>query len=78
MVCSDWPAFQCVAIGQIPQACDGNIKPLTVFGNTQRLHDMTAAATILLRESNLRLSLHKHLGSFMQNLQIFQHCDINI
>ncbi len=30
-VCSDWPAIQCVVIGQIPQACDGNVMPLTVL-----------------------------------------------
>ncbi len=24
-VCSDWPAIQCVVIGRIPQACDGNV-----------------------------------------------------
>ncbi len=30
-VCSDWPASQCVVIGWIPQACDGNVKPLTVL-----------------------------------------------
>ncbi len=42
-MCSDWPAIQCVVIGRIPQACDGNIMPLTIFVNTQRLHDMAAA-----------------------------------
>ncbi len=26
-VCSDWPANQCVVIGRIPQACDGNVTP---------------------------------------------------
>ncbi len=30
-VCSDWPAIQCVVIGRIPQACDGNVTPLTVL-----------------------------------------------
>ncbi len=25
--CSDWPAIQCVVIGRIPQACDGNVTP---------------------------------------------------
>ncbi len=29
--CSDWPAIQCVVIGQILQACDGNVTPLTVL-----------------------------------------------
>ncbi len=29
--CSDWPAVQCVVIGRIPQACDGNVTPLTVL-----------------------------------------------
>ncbi len=24
-MCSDWPAIQCVVIGRIPQACDGNV-----------------------------------------------------
>ncbi len=33
-VCSDWPAIQCFVIGRIPQACDGNVTPLTIFGNT--------------------------------------------
>jgi len=33
-VCSDWPAFQCVVIGLIPQACDGNVTLLTIFRNT--------------------------------------------
>ncbi len=27
-VCSDWPAIQCIVIGRIPQACDGNVTPL--------------------------------------------------
>ncbi len=27
-VCSDWPAIQCVVIGRILQACDGNVTPL--------------------------------------------------
>ncbi len=30
-VCSNWPAIQCVVIGQIPQACDGNVMPFTVL-----------------------------------------------
>ncbi len=30
-VCSDWPAIQCVVIGRIPQAWDGNVTPLTVL-----------------------------------------------
>jgi len=30
-VCSDWPAIQCFVIGWIPQACDGNVTPLTVL-----------------------------------------------
>ncbi len=30
-VCSDWPAIQCIVIGRIPQACDGNVD-----GNTQK------------------------------------------
>ncbi len=25
--CSDWPAIQCVVIGRIPQALDGNVTP---------------------------------------------------
>ncbi len=29
--CSDWPAIQCVVIGRIPQAWDGNVTPLTVL-----------------------------------------------
>ncbi len=29
--CSDWPALQCVVIGRIPQAWDGNVTPLTVL-----------------------------------------------
>ncbi len=29
--CSDWPAIWCVVIGWIPQACDGNVTPLTVL-----------------------------------------------
>ncbi len=51
IVCSDWPAIQCVVIGQMPQACDGNVTPLTIFGNTLKLH---------------LLSLRKHLGGVMQ------------
>ncbi len=27
----DWPAIQCVVIGWIPQACDGNVTPLTML-----------------------------------------------
>ncbi len=42
-VCSDWPAIKCVVIGRMPRACDRNVTPLTVFGNTQRLHDNTTA-----------------------------------
>ncbi len=30
-VCSDWPAIQCVVIGRIPQAWDGNVTPLTIL-----------------------------------------------
>ncbi len=30
-VSSDWPAIQCLVIGRIPQACDGNVMPLTVM-----------------------------------------------
>ncbi len=28
---ADWPAIQCVVIGQIPQVRDGNVTPLTVL-----------------------------------------------
>ncbi len=70
---SDWPAIQCIVIGRIPQACDGNFTPLTIFGNTQHLHDMAVVATMLQRERKLRLlSLRKHLGGVMQ---IFPHSD---
>ncbi len=31
---SDWPAIQCIVIGRIPQASDGNVMPLSIFGNT--------------------------------------------
>ncbi len=27
-LCSDWPAIQCLVIGRIPQAWDGNVMPL--------------------------------------------------
>ncbi len=50
VVCSDWPAIQCIVIGWIPQAFEGNVMPLTIFGNVQHLHDIAAAATILQRE----------------------------
>ncbi len=30
-VCSDWPAIQSIVSGRIPQACDGNVTPLTVL-----------------------------------------------
>jgi len=30
-VCSDWPAIRCVVIGRIPQACNGNVTPLTML-----------------------------------------------
>ncbi len=30
-VCSDWPAIQCVVIGRIPQAWDGNVTALTIL-----------------------------------------------
>ncbi len=30
-MCSDWPSIQCIVIGRIPQACDGNVTPLTVL-----------------------------------------------
>ncbi len=30
-VYADWPAIQCVVIGRIPQACDGNVTPLTIM-----------------------------------------------
>ncbi len=30
-VCSDWPAIQCIVIGRLPQAWDGNVTPLTVL-----------------------------------------------
>ncbi len=37
--CSDWPAIQCIVIGQIPQAWDGNVTPLTVlFCHVNLLH----------------------------------------
>ncbi len=29
--CSDWPAIQCIVIGRIPQACDGNVTPLPML-----------------------------------------------
>ncbi len=45
-VCSDWPAIQCAVIGRIPQACDGNVTPITIFGISVSI----AAATILKRE----------------------------
>ncbi len=50
----------CALIGQPSSAlwlaeylkCDGNVTPLTIFGNAQHLHDMAAAVatTILQRE----------------------------
>ncbi len=30
-VCSDWPDIQCILIGRIPQACDGNVMPITML-----------------------------------------------
>ncbi len=48
----------------------GSKKPFGIrprFGNTQRLHDMAAAATILQREC--LLSLRKHLGGVMHIFQ---------
>ncbi len=30
-VCSDWPAIQCIVIGRIPQALDGDVTPLTIL-----------------------------------------------
>ncbi len=72
--CSDWPDIRCIVIGRIPQACDGNVTPLTIFGNTQRLHDM-AATTILQQELKLLLSLRKHLGGVMH---IFPHSDVDL
>ncbi len=30
-VSSDWPAIQCIVIGRIPQAGNGNVMPLTVL-----------------------------------------------
>ncbi len=63
-------------IGRIPQACDGNVTPLTIFGNAQRLNDMVAAATIQQQELKLYLlSLRKHLGGVMQ---IGQHSDVDL
>ncbi len=63
-------------IGRIPQACDGNVTPLTIFGNAQRLNDMVAAATIQQQELKLYLlSLRKHLGGVMQ---IGQHTDVDL
>ncbi len=44
--CSDWPAIQCVVIGRIPRACDANVTPFTIFGNTQRLHAFFLCVTI--------------------------------
>ncbi len=63
-------------IGRIPQACDGNVTPLTIFENAQRLNDMVAAATIQQQELKLYLlSLRKHLGGVMQ---IGQHTDVDL
>ncbi len=63
-------------IDRIPQACDGNVTPLTIFGNAQRLNDMVAAATIQQQELKLYLlSLRKHLGGVMQ---IGQHTDVDL
>ncbi len=30
-VCTDWPAIQCLVIGRIPQAWDGNVMPFTIL-----------------------------------------------
>ncbi len=38
-VCSDWPAIQCVVIGRIPQAWDGNVTPLTYCDAVSRRDD---------------------------------------
>ncbi len=38
--CSDWPAIQCVVIGRIPQAWDGNVTPLT-YCDAVSWHDDT-------------------------------------
>ncbi len=34
--CSDWPAIQCIVIGRIPQAWDGNVTPLTPCDGVSR------------------------------------------
>ncbi len=72
-VCSDWPAIQCIVIGRIPQVFDGNVTPLTIFGNTQHPHiSMVAAATARMKVTP---SLRIHLSGVMQ---MFPHSDVDL
>ncbi len=68
------PAFlkdiQCAVIGRI-LACDRNVIPFTIFGNSQRFYNMVAAATLQRDEKLCR----QHLGGVMH---IFQHIDVDL
>ncbi len=70
-VCSDWSAIQCVVIGHIAQACDGNVTPLTIFGNTQRLHDNNATARLKVTPSFFAYT-------FGRCYKIFRHSDVDL
>ncbi len=45
--CSDWPAIQCVVIGRIPQAWDGNVTPLPYCDAVSRRDDTKTIKPII-------------------------------
>ncbi len=45
--CSDWPAIQCVVIGRIPQAWDGNVTPCTYCDAVSRRDDTKTIKPII-------------------------------
>ncbi len=46
-VCSDWPAIQCVLIGRIPQAWDGNVTPSPYCDAVSRRDDTKTIKPII-------------------------------
>ncbi len=84
VVCSDLPAIWCVVIGQIPQACDGNVKPLpmvvmpcpslfTVYGHgVTRLKPAINEAFVAFSE-DIMTDYNDSYGLFMRCIAPYKH-----
>ncbi len=78
-VCSDWPAIQCIIIGWIPQACDGNVTPLIILGNTQQYYSENKSYAFFLC-GNIWVALqlqktHANRKSTSKSRKHFHHFD---